>query len=113
MLVSFARESVVRIRRAKISDHGETIPDPDLKNASRVTISPVVVNPGATVKDSTNRAGVTINWTVFAPVTADILADDLIEYDGVLYEQAGAPMKQGSPTGRLAHKVLLLTNTVG
>jgi len=103
---SFARDSVIRLRAALVSDHGALVPDWD--NVTEAVLDGWLLQPGASLEDLTNRAGVSIEWTAYGPYDADVIASDRIRLPSGDYSVIGEPERWKSPTGRLnAMKVLL------
>lgn len=107
MLPSFATQTVTRLRAPLVDDgHNNAVP-----NWSAATSTPITgcsVQPGSTDEVLENRDTTLIQWTVYAPSTADVLSSDRISYLGVEYEIDGQPAAWPSPSGALDHKVLLL-----
>jgi hypothetical protein len=93
MLPSFASQSILRERAALVDDgHGNQVRD--WTSPSVLSITGCSVQPGTTAVDRLNRDGVLIQWTVFCPAGADVLAGDRIQLAGGLrYEIDGEPLR--------------------
>lgn len=109
MLPSFAQETITRLRPATITDHGNTLPDPDLDNATPLDITGCSVQPGASFEDRTNREANLTAWTVFAPLDADVLASDFVRYRDGDYRVDGVPQRWPL----VEHTVILLQRWEG
>lgn len=95
-LPSFADQTIVRLRPQLADDgHGNLEPDWTLTPSS-LSITGCLVAPGGTVEDNTNRSGVLIQWTVYAPGAPDVVASDAIEYEGTRYAVDGEPARWGN-----------------
>lgn len=105
-MVTFARDSIVRLRAPLVMDHGSPVANWD--DASEVVLDDWLLQPGASLEDLTNRQGVSIEWTAYGPYDADVIASDRIRLPSGDYSVIGEPERWKSPTGRLnAIKVLL------
>ncbi|MFB7798937.1 hypothetical protein [Isoptericola sp. NPDC056134] len=112
MFPSFASTTLTRVRPVMIDDHGTQVPDWTAPGAE-LSIPGWSVQPGASPEVLQNRQNVTVRWTAYGPAGADVLATDAIRYDGTLYAVDGEPARWPSPTGGLAHTVLLLVDHRG
>jgi hypothetical protein len=106
MLVSFANESLTRVRASQVMDHGSLVDDWD--NASEVTLTGWSLQPGASVEDLQNREAVLVAWTAYGPYDADVLGSDKIRLPSGDYAVIGEPERWKSPTGRVSSTKLLL-----
>lgn len=110
MLPSFATQSIIRLRPPVIDDgHGNDVPDPDLDNATPLTITGCSVQPGASFEDRANREATLTAWTVYAPVDADVRATDAVRYEGTDYRVDGDPQRWPN----VQHSVILLQHWEG
>ena len=106
MLVSFASESITRVRAPQVMDHGSLVDDWD--NASEATLGGWSLQPGASLEDLQNREAVRVDWTAYGPYDADVLASDRIRLPSGDYAVIGEPERWKSPTGRISSTKLLL-----
>ena len=106
MLVSFATESLVRVRAPQVMDHGSLIADWD--NAEAVELPGWSLQPGASSEDLANREAVQVAWTAYGPYDADVTAADRIRLPSGDYSVIGEPERWKSPTGRVSSTKLLL-----
>ena len=105
-VVSFANETVVRLRAAQVKDHGSWVADWD--NASEATLTGWSLQPGASVEDLQNREAVRVDWTAYGPYDADVTGADKIRLPSGDYSVVGEPERWKSPTGRISSTKLLL-----
>lgn len=106
MLVSFATESITRVRAATVMDHGSPVYDWD--TAEAVELPGWSLQPGASVEDLQNREAVLVAWTAYGPYDADVTAADKIRLPSGDYAVIGEPERWKSPTGRVSSTKLLL-----
>lgn len=100
MFVSFARQSIKRIRPGVKTLRGSDVPD--WSNASELVISGCSVQPSGTSLSFDGRVlAVNDSMTCFCPANSDIKAGDRIEYDGQTYTIDGEPRKWQSVSGRI------------
>ncbi|GAB3889503.1 hypothetical protein [Terrabacter terrigena] len=90
--------------------HGNTVPDwtePDAK-----PIPGCSVQPGGGSEFADRREAITTLYTVWAPISADVLDSDRVEFAGTDYEIDGAieRWEVGTP---LDHLVIRLKNVAG
>lgn len=111
MLSTFARETITRIRYPRITDGGVEVADRD--NPTETTIGGCWLEPARSAENTDGRTAVFTGWTVAAPPSADIRADDHVVYRGVEYEVVGDVMPVSSPTGALAHTQLTIQRWEG
>lgn len=106
MLLPFWHTTITRIRPATKLERGSTVFD--WENASRLDIGECLVQPSTTSLSQDGRVlSVQDGLTVCAPVDADIMAGDRIEYQGDVYTINGDPMRWVG-VGRLEHMQLNL-----
>lgn len=105
-VVSFATETLTRLRAPMISDHGSLVPD--WGEAEEVTLEGWSLQPGASQEDLLNREATQVAWTAFGPYDADVIASDRIRLPSGDYSVIGEPERWKSPTGRVSNTKLLL-----
>lgn len=106
MLLSIWHTTITRIRPGTKTERGSTVPD--WENASRLDIGECLVQPASTMLSQDGRVqGIQDGLTVCAPVDADIIAGDRIEYHGDVYTINGDPMRWVG-VGSLEHMQLNL-----
>lgn len=106
MLVSFATETLVRLRAAQVMDHGSLVSDWD--TAAEVEIPGWTLQPGASAEDLQNRQADRVDWTAIGPYDADVTSADKIRLPSGDYSVVGEPERWKSPTGRISSTKLLL-----
>lgn len=90
-LISFWRQSIVRIRPGTKTERGSTVPD--WSKATELTIDGCSVQPASTSLSQDGRVlGVQDGLTVYAPAGVDIQAGDRIRYAGNIYTINGDPL---------------------
>lgn len=109
-IVSFATETITRLRAPRILDHGSMVSDWD--NATEATLAGWSLQPGASVEDLQNRDAVRVDWTAYGPYDADVTATDRIRLPSGDYSVTGEPERWKSPTGRISSTKLLLSTWV-
>lgn len=115
MIVSFATQTVTRIRAELVPDddgsnYGNGVWDWD--NAERVDIGDVSVQPVQRPEIVGPAAdAVPTRWLIIAPDGSDFLATDRVEYNGVEYEIDGDPAV--FETGVLNHVELFVQRIAG
>lgn len=107
----FATDTVDRVRPTMATDHGRQVPDWDADPAADDPITGCSVQPGASDEDNANRSSVTVRYTVFAPLDADIQPGDALRWEGRLYQVDGEPQRWRQLG--LAHQVVLLVDWEG
>lgn len=111
MTVSFAQQSITRLRAgAIVDDYGDTIQDwtsPDELEIAGCVVHPVFVEE---VVDPTTDSVIRRQW-VGAPAGSDIVATDRVRYGGRVYRVDGEPA--GFETGVLDHIELTMTEVTG
>lgn len=112
-LVSFARHTITIIRAARVKDHGSWFDDWDNPEPER-TIEGCVVFPGASDEELGRVDAEKVLFTVLVPGhDADITTRDKIRVDlepGLDLSVFGRPRKIPSPTGRLDHLLIELSD---
>lgn len=109
-LVSFATETLTRLRAPQVMDHGSMVSDWD--NATEATLEDWTVQPGASAEDLQNRQADRIDWTAIGPYDADVTSSDKIRLPSGDYGVIGEPERWKSPTGRVSSTKLLLSRWV-
>lgn len=90
-IISFWRQSIVRIRPGKKTERGSEMPD--WSNTEELTIEECSVQPSSTSLSQDGRVlGVQDGLTVYAPIDADVKAGDRIRYAGNVYTINGDPL---------------------
>lgn len=105
-LLSFANETLTRLRAPLIKDHGSMVPN--WAAAATATLTGWSLQPGAPVEDLQNREAVRVDWTAYGPYDADVVATDRIRLPSGDYSVIGEPERWKSPTGRISSMKLLL-----
>lgn len=105
-IVSFATETLVRLRAPQVMDHGSPVRDWD--NAVPVTLEGWTLQPGASTEDALHREASKIEWTAVGPYDADVAATDKVRLPSGDYSIIGEPERWKSPTGRISSTKLLL-----
>lgn len=111
MFVSFARQSVTRLRAAVRTVRGSDIfdwSDPDT-----LEITGCSVQPGTTELSQDGRVlGVLDGLTCYMPIGSDVKEGDRIQYEGNVYEINGMP-KVWHGVGNSSHIQLVLRRWAG
>jgi hypothetical protein len=97
---SFARLTITRLRFPTRDDRGVLVPDYDAE-PDRLDIRRCWLEPTTSTEQNDGRLAVATGYTVDAPYQCDVLASDLVEYEGIRYEVTGDPQHVPSPTGAL------------
>lgn len=105
-IVSFATETLTRLRAPLVNDHGSMVPN--WSSATMATLAGWSLQPGASVEDLQNREAVRVDWTAYGPYEGDVLATDRIRLPSGDYSVIGEPERWKSPTGRVSFTKLLL-----
>ena len=101
-MVSWASQTIKRIRPGVKTERGSEIPD--WSNASALVINGCSVQPASTELSQDGRVlGISDGLTAYIPPTADVAAGDRIEYEGEVYTIDGEPRRWKSVTGNLNH----------
>lgn len=96
--VSFARQSVERLRPTETTDHGNTTFDyPE----NGTTVNGLVIEPVFSREDNLNRTATITQYRVTAPPSVDVQDNDHLRYRGKVYQILGEVQFQPSPTGAL------------
>lgn len=112
MALSFARQTVIRIRPGAKLSRGSEIPD--WESATRAIIPGCSVQPAATSLSQDGRVlALTDGLTAYLPADADVKAGDRIEYAGNVYVINGAPRVWPSASGMLDNMQLNLERWSG
>ena len=106
-VVSFATETLVRLRAPLVLDHGSMVPDWD--NAPEVELPGWSLQPGASAEDLQNRQAERVDWTAIGPYDADVTGTDKIRLPDGDYSVIGRPERWKSPTGRVSSTKLFLS----
>lgn len=109
-IVSFANETLTRLRAPLVKDHGSWVPD--WSAPTEATLTGWSLQPGASVEDLQNRDAVRVDWTAYGPYDADVTAADKIRLPSGDYGVIGEPERWKSPTGRISSTKLLLSRWV-
>lgn len=105
-VVSFANETITRLRAPQIMDHGSLVSNWDAAVAA--SLAGWSLQPGASVEDLQNREAVRVDWTAYGPYDADVTGADKIRLPSGDYGVIGEPERWKSPTGRVSSTKLLL-----
>lgn len=113
MLVSFARQTVKRVRAGTVTDHGATVED--WSNPVVTDIKNCVVDTTSGTRDTSNRDGSLVGLVVLVPPNTDVRPTDRFRVLGYDFDfmLTQPPRREPSPTGRLAHIQLDLQKWVG
>lgn len=109
-IVSFATETLTRLRAPLILDHGSQVRD--WNNAAAVALPGWTLQPGSGTEDVLHRDAVRVDWTAHGPYDADILPTDKVRLLSGDYAIIGEPERWKSPTGRISSTKLLLQRWV-
>jgi len=109
-VVSFAKETLVRLRAARVKDHGSWVDD--WSSPSEVDLPGWSLQPGASAEDLQNRQGTRVDWTAIGPYEADVAATDRVRLPSGDYSVIGEPERWKSPTGRVSSTKILLQRWV-
>ena len=105
-VVSFATETLTRLRAPQVIDHGSLVSDWD--NATTAALPDWTVQPSASAEDLQNRQADRVDWTAIGPYEADVTSADRIRLPSGDYSVIGEPERWKSPTGRISSTKLLL-----
>ena len=109
-VVSFATETLTRLRAPVVMDHGSPVSDWDA--AVEGSLPGWSLQPGASAEDLQNREAVRVDWTAYGPYDADVAATDMIRLPSGDYSVVGEPERWKSPTGRVSSTKILLSRWV-
>lgn len=112
MLPSWATQTITVVEPTLVDDRGTMVADFD-NPASETVVTGCSVQPGASAEVLAARQGVSIRWTVYAPAATVVTAHSAVRFGGRLYDVDGEPQRWPSPTGALAHTVILLVDHEG
>ncbi len=108
---SFWTQTITRLRPGEKTERGSIVPD--WSNPDALDIHECSVQPSSTSLSQDGRVlGVQDGLTVYAPVTADVMAGDRIEYAGTVYAINGDPLVWPG-VARMQHIQLNLTRWRG
>lgn len=108
---SFWTQTITRLRPGEKTERGSIVPD--WSNTDALDIHECSVQPSSTSLSQDGRVlGVQDGLTVYAPVTADVMAGDRIEYAGTVYAINGDPLVWPG-VARMQHIQLNLTRWRG
>ena len=111
-MISFANQTVVRLRPRVKTERGSDIPD--WSNPQELTIEHCTVQPAATSMSMDGRVlAISEDQTAYLPADADVQAGDSIRYQGQTYTIEGEPRRWPSPSGGLDHIQLTLRRWQG
>ena len=111
-MVSFAKNTVTRIRAGTITERGTEYPDWD--NTDDIDIPNCCLTWRSTAMSQEGRVlGIEDTRVLFAPLDADIQKGDRIKYRGKTYEIDGDPRDWESPTGAIDHYEITLKRSEG
>lgn len=113
MLPSFAADTITIVEPVLVDDRGTTVADWTQPPASETEVTGCSVQPGASSEALGGRQGVTVRWTVYAPLSAPVTAHSGVLWHGTLYQVDGEPARWASPTGALGHLVIVLIDQEG
>ena len=109
---SWMTDTVIRIRPEEKEVRGSTVPDWD--NTNDLAIGSCSMQPATTSLNEDGRVlGLVDGYTLYAPISADIIAGDRIAFDGQTYAINGDIRKWQSPAGNMAHLVVNLMRYSG
>ncbi len=109
-MLSFAKESLTRLRAPTVMDHGS--PVRDWSNAAGLVIAGWTIQPGAGPEDLDHREAVRVDWTAIGPFDADVAATDKVRLPSGDYAVIGEPERWKSPTGAISSTKILLQKWV-
>jgi hypothetical protein len=110
MLPGLATQTITRIRPTVVTDdRGNQVDDWD--DASSVAVKGCSVQPGTSREELSNRDGVNVIYTVYAPPTADVHAGDAVDLPQGRFQVEGEPQEWA--IGALAHTVIQLSRWAG
>lgn len=111
MLPSFCRDTVTRLRAQITFSRGSEIFDWD--NPDAIEVAGCSMQPASTSISTDGRVlAISDEFTLFAPVDADIKPEDRIEFKGKIYEIAGDVREQPAAQ-RLEHLEIRLRRYEG
>lgn len=111
LMVSFATQSVTRLRANRVEEWGQEVVD--WENVDELEIDGCVAYGLASVEMESGRDITRSTVQLIAPFHADIKGGDRIKYDGNVYEIIGEPQAQRSPTGSVSNLEIMLKKWVG
>lgn len=102
MLPSWADDTVIVQRAARITDHGISVVDWS-QTPTETTVTGCSFQPASGVEDINHRSAVGGPAQVFMPYGTDVTGLDRLVFDGDTYEVEGRPQKWLSPSGAVDH----------
>ena len=104
MLPSFCSKTAYIYRAPYKSERGTQVRDWSSESVQVETVKNCSFQPitSATAWTDPSQA-VTSQWRLFMPPGTDIMADDRVQVDGVMYAINGSPEIWESPTGAVSH----------
>lgn len=112
MMPTFARDEVTISRAPYVVERGTKVRDWQKAESHKemgCSFQPV----SSATSWSDPRQAQTIRATLYLPASADIQAEDLVEFDGTTYAIDGVPHLWRSPSGRIEHKSAALIDWEG
>lgn len=109
----WARTTIIRVRAAMASDHGNLVPD--WARTERLPIPQCLIEDAGGADSYDHRTGKRVDLTITAPHGCDVHGDDRVEVPGYrrAFEVVGEPTLIDSPTGALDHTLIRLTAQEG
>ncbi len=113
MLPRWATSTATIIRPAETTRRGTTVHD--WTNATQHTISgcQLVLSTTATDTDPAGRDSQLSTAKLLCPPNSDVQEHDRVTIDGRTWAVNGVPMERVSPTGRVSHLAVPLTERTG
>lgn len=112
-MISFKNQTVTVIRAPLIAERGDQIRDWDNAVEHQVAGCRMQPQTGAEGTGERRADAVQLRWKLFAPPGADIVEQDRVRRDGIVYEVAEYVQHWPSPTGTLAHTEVVLQRWEG
>lgn len=111
MLPSFCQESITVLRAQTVTDRGSEIKD--WSNAESFIVSGCSVQISSSDFSYLGRENNHDTFTLYAPMNADIQAEDRVIYNGETYLISSVPYVWKSPTGSTSHLECSIERWVG
>ncbi|ATW58728.1 head closure Hc1 [Arthrobacter phage Urla] len=109
--ISFARQTLVRLRPSVVDDHGNKTFD--YSNPSEHDLKGCIVQPLQSSEVSVNRDATFTQYQVQAPTSHDIRSEDHFRYAGKEYQINGEVQVQPSPSGTMDHLTFVINRWEG
>ncbi|ALY10737.1 head-to-tail stopper [Arthrobacter phage Suppi] len=109
--ISFARQTLVRLRPTVVDDHGNKTFD--YSDPTEFDLKGCIVQPLQASEVSVNRDATFTQYQVQAPASHDIRDSDHFRYAGKEYQINGEVQIQPSPTGTLDHATFTINRWEG